>query len=191
MSGQPNLTIENRLRSYLDKKAKLSVDSHAAHFYRWQKQMLQSVIVDPTGRIEGVQQLIAVAEKSNYLEPKHCYDNAVELTISSLGMQEASYVEGFIVIDGTLFGHAWNSMAGRYFDYTSDLVNAHLVHQGIPLPTRHFLKVIELPIREVYPHMLSEDEASLQVRHFLKQNCIPPSASNIDWNIIPSGEPLP
>ena len=188
-----NITVEDRLRSYLDKEAKLFADNPIlSRFYSWQKQMLQSVKVEPTNEIVGVRQLIDHAGLSNHFEAKRCYDNALQLTIASLGEQETNYVEGFVVVnEHMLFGHAWNSKGGQYFDHTTELMNALLVERGVALPTQHFFKVIELPLRDVYAHSISEDETSIQVLHFLKQNGLKLSDLKVGWDLIPNAEHLP
>ena len=192
-SEESQIAVEERLRNYLDNEAKLFADVPAlSRFYEWQKQLLQPVKVESTNGIAGVKQLIGSAGK---FELNHCYDNALQIAVASLDTLKINYVEGFVVLnERMLFGHAWNSIAGQYFDHTTELANAVCIEQGVPLPTRHFFKVIELPLREIYPRLYtdSDDEHMFQIRHYLKQNRLEPSALNIGGDdIIPKNVILP
>jgi len=193
MSTQSNITVEDRLRNYLDNESKLFADDQVlSRFYSWQKQVLKSVMVEPISGIAGIQQAINAAGKFHDFEPKRCYDNALQLTIASLDGHETNYVEGFVVVnERMLFGHAWNSTASRYFDHTAELMNSLLIDRGLPLPTQQYFKVAELPLPEVFPHTLSGDETAIQVLHFLKLSGLHSSDLKTKWNVIPNAEYLP
>ncbi|MDZ4675928.1 MAG: hypothetical protein SGI74_00320 [Oligoflexia bacterium] len=180
--------IETRLRRHLAVKTKSTSSKILAHFYSWQERHLQPVIVvENIGKIAGVQQLINDASRLHYFEPKLCYDNALTLTVSSLGGIEACYVEGFVVINGRrLVPHAWNSIGDRHFDYTRELVDNILIHLGKPLATWQYFKVIELPFRDLHPYTKS-CKVPIQIPHFRRQNRLQPSNSKVLWRALRDG----
>ena len=193
MEKQPDTTVEARLRHHLEIEAELlAKDPIPSLFYLWQKNGLRPVTVEPKAGIRGVQHLIEKAEQIYHFEPKRCYDNASELTISSLGRQEINYIEGYIVLNKhMLFGHAWNSISGRYFDHTMDLMNTLLTERGVAHPSVDYFKMIELPPQDLYPYTIIDVETSIQFLLFLKQYGFPQSSLKDGRNLIADGTYLP
>ena len=159
-------TIEDRLREHLNNKAASADNTVVSAFYLWQGKVLKPVEIEPTDRILEAEEFLGDAGRS--FELNRCYENAAQVAISSAARESnISYVEGFVVINDHLFGHAWNSVGERHFDLTTTLADSKISERGFSTPTRHFFKVVELSPEKVFPlTLLSDGEASLKVSYF-------------------------
>lgn len=165
-----DITIEAKVRKFIEGETDSSPNQIFAHFNSWRDQRLNPITIEETSVVAGARRIIDEVKQYHLFETKLCYENALQMATSSRRGLKVNYVEGLVVInERMIFSHAWNSIKGKYFDYTTELANEILDQRGISIIKRDFFKLIELPPEEAIQFSLS-CKVPIQILHFLEQN---------------------
>jgi hypothetical protein len=164
-------SIEDRLRAFLVSEAESRTDEHQSAFYRWQEKQLTSVTIAATDEIPEMENLDEFVKSDPKFARSQCYANASRLVLPGVHdlSEDIRYVEGYVVDEGFVCGHAWNSYKGCNFDLTLKLLDDEFGKQKSKKSERSYFRVVEFTQAVTVGYDFKFD-GPLQVAHFLKQH---------------------